>query len=205
MGGFDVFTAGKHHTLHLPVTNFDVVNATLEAYLAAERLYGLAHFLHHAHQTERADVRLADIQDFRWRTGCDEFIQHFSAVVFGVFDLAIQLAVGERPRAALAELHVGFRVEHALPPQAKSVLGALAHFFAGLHDQRAVAHLREYQSREQTCWPHADDYWSGAQCIRSISHKVVAGVRRDGEVLSLIHISEPTRLGMISYAVFCLK
>ena len=25
------------------------------------------------------------------------------------------------------------------------------------------------------------------------------------ELLSLIHISEPTRLGMISYAVFCLK
>src|SRR5450756_2789281 len=28
---------------------------------------------------------------------------------------------------------------------------------------------------------------------------------RPWEVLSLIHISEPTRLGMISYAVFCLK
>src|SRR5450756_313709 len=27
----------------------------------------------------------------------------------------------------------------------------------------------------------------------------------DGIKLSLIHISEPTRLGMISYAVFCLK
>src|SRR5450756_2981103 len=26
-----------------------------------------------------------------------------------------------------------------------------------------------------------------------------------GPALSLIHISEPTRLGMISYAVFCLK
>src|SRR5450756_196457 len=26
-----------------------------------------------------------------------------------------------------------------------------------------------------------------------------------GQNLSLIHISEPTRLGMISYAVFCLK
>src|SRR5450756_2670824 len=26
-----------------------------------------------------------------------------------------------------------------------------------------------------------------------------------GQKLSLIHISEPTRLGMISYAVFCLK
>src|SRR5659263_754635 len=28
---------------------------------------------------------------------------------------------------------------------------------------------------------------------------------RKGLQLSLIHISEPTRLGMISYAVFCLK
>src|SRR5450756_3007128 len=27
----------------------------------------------------------------------------------------------------------------------------------------------------------------------------------EGLTLSLIHISEPTRLGMISYAVFCLK
>ena len=38
-----------------------------------------------------------------------------------------------------------------------------------------------------------------------------ANLRRFYEVdtyetrLSLIHISEPTRLGMISYAVFCLK
>src|SRR5450756_2730050 len=32
-----------------------------------------------------------------------------------------------------------------------------------------------------------------------------AGNRRTIEYLSLIHISEPTRLGMISYAVFCLK
>src|SRR5450759_5853785 len=30
-------------------------------------------------------------------------------------------------------------------------------------------------------------------------------LRREGLYLSLIHISEPTRLGMISYAVFCLK
>src|SRR5659263_651515 len=30
------------------------------------------------------------------------------------------------------------------------------------------------------------------------------GLRADVQELSLIHISEPTRLGMISYAVFCL-
>ena len=32
-----------------------------------------------------------------------------------------------------------------------------------------------------------------------------AGAGAVGDYLSLIHISEPTRLGMISYAVFCLK
>ena len=32
-----------------------------------------------------------------------------------------------------------------------------------------------------------------------------AGISRYRQRLSLIHISEPTRLGMISYAVFCLK
>ena len=36
--------------------------------------------------------------------------------------------------------------------------------------------------------------------------KPVAGLsERTDFFLSLIHISEPTRLGMISYAVFCLK
>src|SRR5665648_581174 len=37
---------------------------------------------------------------------------------------------------------------------------------------------------------------------------VIIGIYPVGEMygnLSLIHISEPTRLGMISYAVFCLK
>src|SRR5450756_3077764 len=34
---------------------------------------------------------------------------------------------------------------------------------------------------------------------------VVCGPSGTGKTLSLIHISEPTRLGMTSYAVFCLK
>src|SRR5665648_85049 len=37
------------------------------------------------------------------------------------------------------------------------------------------------------------------------SHQVSRSVAETVSVLSLIHISEPTRLGMISYAVFCLK
>src|SRR5450756_2667977 len=52
--------------------------------------------------------------------------------------------------------------------------------------------------------------------LRSINrlNDLIPGVRHEGDLrldgtsvydLSLIHISEPTRLGMISYAVFCLK
>src|SRR5450759_1677691 len=35
------------------------------------------------------------------------------------------------------------------------------------------------------------------------SDEGIPGARGDTRTLSLIHISEPTRLGMISYAVFC--
>src|SRR5450756_238135 len=37
----------------------------------------------------------------------------------------------------------------------------------------------------------------------SMSMSMIGFARRPGTALSLIHISEPTRLGMISYAVFC--
>src|SRR5450759_4662680 len=40
--------------------------------------------------------------------------------------------------------------------------------------------------------------------VPEAERKFLAGVSAQYE-LSLIHISEPTRLGMISYAVFCLK
>ena len=46
--------------------------------------------------------------------------------------------------------------------------------------------------------PSAQRLWQVIQSLKSRLHQ--AGVE-----LSLIHISEPTRLGMISYAVFCLK
>src|SRR5665648_89275 len=52
----------------------------------------------------------------------------------------------------------------------------------------------------------------GVELFRAIfqsnddAHDLWATLRtRLNDALSLIHISEPTRLGMISYAVFCLK
>src|SRR5450756_2842899 len=44
----------------------------------------------------------------------------------------------------------------------------------------------------------------GAHLLGHPDHKV-ALAHIVGSDLSLIHISEPTRLGMISYAVFCLR
>ena len=44
--------------------------------------------------------------------------------------------------------------------------------------------------------------------LRSLTRKTkmrTDEANREIHDLSLIHISEPTRLGMISYAVFCLK
>src|SRR5450756_2943679 len=41
--------------------------------------------------------------------------------------------------------------------------------------------------------------------VKELVDRVEAEQGRIDIFLSLIHISEPTRLGMISYAVFCLK
>src|SRR5450759_5759163 len=55
---------------------------------------------------------------------------------------------------------------------------------------------------EGRVYAHIMDPRTGYPARGSVSVSVIAPRTVD---LSLIHISEPTRLGMISYAVFCLK
>ena len=129
-----------------------------EAILAAERLDRGAQAFDHRHQPERADMRLGDVEDFLRRAGLDEFGQHLAAEMVRVLDLAVQLAVGERAGAAFAELHVGFRIEHRLAPEAPGVLGALAHHLAALQDDRTEPHLRQHQGGEQAARPGADHH-----------------------------------------------
>src|SRR6185503_4455809 len=74
-----------------------------------------------------------------------------------IADLAPELAVGERAGAAFAELHVRFRVEDAAPPQPPGVLRSLADGAAALEDDRAQAHLRQNERREDAARPEADD------------------------------------------------
>ena len=94
----------------LAVLDQQVGDLALEAHLAAERDDLLAHRRHHAGEAEGADMRLADVEDLRRRAGAHELVHHLAAVELRILDLAVELAVGEQPRAALAELHVGFRV-----------------------------------------------------------------------------------------------
>src|SRR5659263_526866 len=85
---------------------------------------------------------------------------------------------------------------YALSDLGRDFLGGLAPL-ADLHQIQApfrqIHELRELQYREGPI-PFTD-------FPRLTTWLTKATVRG----LSLIHISEPTRLGMISYAVFCLK
>src|SRR5450756_333375 len=68
-----------------------------------------------------------------------------------------------------------------------------------------VARLVGAKMQESWGQPVVVDNKPGGNSI--IATEFVAKSAADGYTLlvSLIHISEPTRLGMISYAVFCLK
>jgi hypothetical protein len=61
-------------------------------------------------------MRVANVHDFFRSTGFYKFLYHFAAVMFGVFDLTVKLAVRERPCAAFAKLHIGFWIECVLTP-----------------------------------------------------------------------------------------
>src|SRR5450756_3029459 len=49
------------------------------------------------------------------------------------------------------------------------------------------------------------DQWAQEYKFELRAQDEASRLYQKGQNLSLIHISEPTRLGMISYAVFCLK
>src|SRR5450756_1124853 len=74
-------------------------------------------------------------------------------------------------------------------------------FLAGARGPQGTIWLDEQQNLQQTpAFPvHTVDTLGAGDVFHGAFALAVT------ERLSLIHISEPTRLGMISYAVFCLK
>ncbi|MNZ81480.1 hypothetical protein D3C78_1001490 [compost metagenome] len=178
----DLLAALQLHAAQLAVLDQQVADLLLEAHFAAEGDDLGAHVLDHAGEAEGADVRLVDVEDLFRRAGLDELLQHLAAEEVGVLDLAVQLAVGEGPGAALAELHVGLGVEHALAPQAPGVLGALAHFLAALEDDRAKAHLRQQQAGEDAARTEADHQRALLQLLGRVADELVAHVRAGADL-----------------------
>src|SRR5450756_2857796 len=89
-------------------------------------------------------------------------------------------------------------VRNACSPRYPTVHAALHLRQLSLVPRRRGLLLRQRQELER----------GGSQGLQVHRVREPQGVRSDQGLLlrlSLIHISEPTRLGMISYAVFCLK
>jgi len=191
-----LLAAFQHHAGQLTVLDQQVGDLFLEAYFGAKGNHVLAHLLDHAGQAEGADVRFVDVQDLVRCTGLDELFQDLAAVVVRVLDLAVELAVGEGPGAAFAELHVGLGVEHAFAPQAPGVLGALAHFLAALEDDRLEAHLGQQQAGKDTAGAEANHDRTFFQVGRGMADELVGDVGCHADVVIVGELAE--QLGFVA-------
>jgi hypothetical protein len=183
----DAFTLGA-------VLDQHIGHALLEADLAAQRLDLVAHRLDHANQAESADVRLRHVENFVRRARLHKLGQHLAPQMLGVLDLAVELAVGEGARPALAELHVGFRIQHMLAPQPPGVLRALAHRLAALQHNGLEAHLRQHQRGEDAAGAEADHQRTFRQVLRRVADEVVVHVRRRRQVAVVAEFLQQRRL-----------
>src|SRR5665648_636495 len=95
-----------------------------------------------------------------------------------------------------------------MPAGALPAIELLEHcfVFVGRHTRSLVLDPEAHALVPAAC---ADGHRALVGVQKRVLEEVLDGARQLHEVdvydLSLIHISEPTRLGMISYAVFCLK
>ena len=163
MPAVQLLTIVEHDAFELTVFDQDIHDLPLEAHLATERDDLLTHARDHAGQPERADVRLAHIQNFFRRARLHELLHDLAAVELRILDLAVQLAVREQTCTAFTELHVRLGGERVLAPQCPGVLGATSHIATALQHDRPEAHLREDQRREQPARPEAHDQRSFLQ------------------------------------------
>ncbi|HST45127.1 MAG TPA: hypothetical protein VLK29_07875, partial [Luteimonas sp.] len=111
--------------------------------------------------------------------GAPEEILYVAKPHIGTFRL---VSMVERMRATILELggeiRFSHRVEDLLPPQAEGVDRAFAHRLATLEHDRAEAHLRQHQRREQPAGAEADHERARPQRVRGTRDRLVARVGR---------------------------
>src|SRR5450756_1509687 len=92
--------------------------------------------------------------------------------------------------------------EHATPPNLDHIFAKLRELEIEVVDSAEVDRVKPVDKEEEEDEPRMDAL---DDPVRMYLKQMGAVPLLTREQLSLIHISEPTRLGMISYAVFCLK
>ncbi len=132
---------------------------SLDAGVPAERAPAALELLAHGGDGRRedvgADVRLSLGEDARHPAEAGEELDHLADR--GVVDAGAQLAVGVGPGAALAEVHVGLRVERPGAHQLGHVAAARGDRLAAVQDHRGHAALEQRPGAEQACGAGADD------------------------------------------------
>ena len=146
--GGDLCPVSQHDPAGLSVADDQVVDAGLEADLAAERDDLLTQISHDVDENIRADVGLGQVADFRGRARFDQLGEDFGAAVGFVFNLRGELAVGKCPRAPLAKQGVGFGVERASLPEGSDVLRPRLGVFSAFEQQGRQARFRQNQACE---------------------------------------------------------
>ena len=139
-------------------------------------------------------MRLVDPHDLGRRAGAHELAHHLPAEMPRVFDLAVELAVREEPRAALAELHVRLRGQRAFAPKTPRVLGAATYIAASLEHDRPIALLREQQRREEPAGPEADHDGPLRRRTRAARGRMEGGIRRRADMAVVAMRREHARL-----------
>ena len=111
-------------------TQLHVRHLRTEAHLASHADDLVAQMLHHASQQIRPDMRLLEISDLLGGACRDERLDDL--VHTRVIAARRQLPIRERPRPALAELHIRCGIEHARLPEARHIRRAPIHILPAL-------------------------------------------------------------------------
>ena len=106
-------------------------------------------------QLVRADVGACFPEDLLRCARGDERLEHGAAA--GILDAAVELAVGEHARAALAELHVALLVERAARAEGCDVALTRVGLSAAFEQNRAESRARKPQGCKQPGRAAADD------------------------------------------------
>ena len=141
------------HSNDASALEFHAFKTRAEAHLAAPRDNLLAHSFHDINELVGANVRLAFPKDFFRGARLRENMQHVAAT--RILDVRGELAVGKCARAALAELHVRFRVQGAAFFEGVDGGHARIDVFAALKHDGRRARFREAPCREQARRAHA--------------------------------------------------